>query len=208
MIFKFLKIFSIIFIGLYISGCAQTELGYVKNPEFNQTKFKKILIFANISDLNLAKKTELNFIDEFKSLGINSVSSLNIIPPVKEYNKDELLDIFNQNGIDGILIITLKDVKKDSIYVPPQEQNQQIQIYSRGNFQNYSYTEKYGGFFVTKTSLKFDTVLIDAKTEKIVWRSTADVKDIYLASYDTMVESMAKKIGKSLIKENIVESKK
>jgi len=106
---KYYFVILFLIFAMFLVGCADTTLSTIRNPELSQIKFGKILVVAPFSDIGLRKQTENNFIAKFNLSGMNAISSIQIIPPVKDYNEQELLNILEQNKIDGILVVGLKD---------------------------------------------------------------------------------------------------
>ena len=90
---KHFKQFLLVLVIFYLSGCAWTTLNTIKNLELSQVKFKKLLVVAPFSDIGLRKQTENAFIAQFNLLDVNAISSIELIPPVKNYNEQELLKI-------------------------------------------------------------------------------------------------------------------
>jgi len=113
--FKQLLLVLVIF---YLSGCAWTTLNTIKNPELSQVKFRKLLVVAPFSDIGLRKQTENAFIAQFNLSGVNAISSIELISPVKDYNEQELLKILEQNNIDGVLVVGLQDYWISQVYIP------------------------------------------------------------------------------------------
>lgn len=208
---RYLRALFIIITGLFLFGCARavTSEYDVKNPDFNSITFKKIAVFANFADIGLRKQTEYAFVNKLKNTGVNAVPSIELAPPVKHYTKRELKDIINKNNIDGILIINLEGAWKSRSYIPKM-------YFTNGNFYTYHYpyntygyynknTQVYGGYYIAKPVVKFQISLVDTKSGKTVWISSATTRGNVRAKYDTLVNSLAETTVKKLEKEHIIE---
>ena len=86
---------------MFLVGCADATLSTIRNPELYQIKFGKLLVVAPFSDIGLRKQTEDAFIAKFNSSGVDAISSIQRIPPVKDYNEQELLKILEQDKIES-----------------------------------------------------------------------------------------------------------
>jgi len=200
----FLVVLFLIF-AMFLSGCASTTLSTITNSELSQIKFGKILVVAPFSDIGLRKQTEDAFIAKFNLSGMNAISSIQRIPPVKDYNEQELLKILEQDKIDGILVVGLKDYWTSQSYVPKSSSSRgSASLY--GNSLHYqSYTQEYGGYYISKPNVKFEIRLFDSNSGQVAWLATSRTKGNAFADYNTLANSLAKKVVKMLIEENMLE---
>ena len=202
--FKQLFGLSIVF---YLTGCAfaRTTINTIKNPELSQAKFKKLLVAAPFSDIGLRTQTENAFISQFNLSGINAISSIELIPPVKNYNEDELLNILEQNNIDGVLIVALREYWTSQVYIPRSSLSTG-NVSSYSNFLYYqSYTQEYGGYYISKPRVKFEIRLFDTKSGQVAWLATSFTRGNAFAEYSTLVNSLAEEVVKKLREENLIE---
>jgi hypothetical protein len=190
-----------------LSGCAWawTSVNSIKNPEMSQVRFRKLLVVAPFSDIGLRKQTENAFITQFNMSGIEAIASIKLFPPVKNYTEPELLNILEQNNIDGILIIALQDYWTSQVYVPRGSfSGGSASLY--GNFLYYQgYTQEYGGYYISKPRVKFEIRLFDTKSGQVAWLATSFTKGNGFADYNTLANSLAEEVVKKLIEENIIE---
>ena len=201
---KYYFVILFLIFAMFLVGCADTTLSTIRNPELSQIKFGKILVVAPFSDIGLRKQTENNFIAKFNLSGMNAISSIQIIPPVKDYNEQELLNILEQNKIDGILVVGLKDYWTSQTYVPKSSSSQGTAS-SYGNSLYYrSYTQEYGGYYISKPNVKFEIRLFDSKSGQIAWLVTSVTRGNAFADYNTLANSLAKEVVKRLIEENML----
>ena len=201
---KYYFVILFLIFAMFLVGCADTTLSTIRNPELSQIKFGKILVVAPFSDIGLRKQTENNFIAKFNLSGMNAISSIQIIPPVKDYNEQELLNILEQNKIDGILVVGLKDYWTSQTYVPKSSSSQGTAS-SYGNSLYYrSYTQEYGGYYISKPNITFEIRLFDSKSSQVAWLTSSLTKGNGFADYNTLANSLAKEVVKRLIEENML----
>ena len=189
---------------IYLSGCAWTTLNTIKNPDFFQVKFRKLLVVAPFSDIGLRKQTESAFIAQFNLSGINAISSIEIIPPVKNYDEQELLSILKQNNIDGVLVIALQDYWSSQTYIPKSSLSRgSASLY--GNSLYYrNYTQEHGGYYISKPRVKFEIRLFDSRSGKVAWLATSFTRGNAFANYNTLANSLAQEVVKRLREENVI----
>ncbi|HBY57394.1 MAG TPA: hypothetical protein DEG96_05980 [Candidatus Atribacteria bacterium] len=201
---KYFVLILILIITLWLIGCAKTKLDTVKNPELSHIKFEKILIVAPFTDIGLRRQTENVFVSKFASADMTAVSSLELIPPIKEYTDQELLNILDQNRIDGILTVALKDFWTTKSYVPRSSSTHgSASLY--GNSLYYrSYTQEYGGYYVSKPHVSFETRLFDRQSGQVAWLVSSTTSGNAFADYGNLANSLAKKIVAELKKEKML----
>ncbi|RXG66011.1 hypothetical protein ES695_05115, partial [Candidatus Atribacteria bacterium 1244-E10-H5-B2] len=173
---KYFLIIAFLIFAMFLVGCAKTTLTTIRNPELFQIKFGKILVVAPFSDIDLRKQTEEAFIAKFNLSGVNAISSMQRIPPVKDYSEQELLKILEQDKIDGILVAGLKDYWTSQTYVPKSSSSRgSASLY--GNSLYYrSYTQEYGGYYISKPNVKFEIRLFDSGSGQVAWLATSLTK--------------------------------
>jgi len=201
---KYYFVILFLIFAMFLVGCADTTLSTIRNPELSQIKFGKILVVAPFSDIGLRKQTENNFIAKFNLSGMNAISSIQIIPPVKDYNEQELLNILEQNKIDGILVVGLKDYWTSQSYVPKSSSSQGTASLYGNSLYYRSYTQEYGGYYISKPNVKFEIRLFDSKSGQIAWLVTSVTRGNAFADYNTLANSLAKEVVKRLIEENML----
>jgi len=202
-----LKQVLLVLIVIFLSGCAWTNavttVTTVKNPESYQIDFYKILVFVLLPDIGLRKQTENAFIVQFNLLGFNAIPSIELIPPVKVYSNQELLNIFEKNNIDGILVVGFQDFQTSELYIP-RSYSSYGNASMFGNSLSYqSHTQEYGGFYISRPRVKFEICLYD-KSGQVVWLATSLTRGNAFADYNDLANSLAEEIVKKLIEENII----
>ncbi|MGC8898745.1 MAG: hypothetical protein ACP5ON_11015 [Bacteroidota bacterium] len=201
---RYLKQVLLMLIVLYLSGCAWTTLSTIKNPELSQVKFRKILVVAPFSDIGLRKQTENAFIAQFHLSGVNAISSIELIPPVKEYTEQELLNILQQNNIDGVLVVALQDYWTSQEYIPKSSSTQGSASLYGNSLYYQSYTQEYGGYYISKPRVKFNIRLFERKSGQVAWLATSLTRGNAYADYNTLANSLAKEVVKKFREENVI----
>lgn len=159
------------------------------------------MVFALFPDIGLRKQTENAFIAQFNLTSVNSISAIEIIPPVKNYSDEELLKILDQNKIDGVMVVALQDFWTTNVYIPPSFKTKG----SASSFGNSTFfesqTQQYGGYHFSRPTAKFEIRLFDKKSSQVAWIATSTTKGDVFSDYNTLLKSLAKEVVKKLIKE-------
>jgi PBP1b-binding outer membrane lipoprotein LpoB len=201
---RFFVIILLMLIAVFLIGCASTEISTVRNPELYNTKFENILVVVPFTDIGLRRQTEGIFVSKFNSSDMKALSSLELMPPVKEYSNQELMNILDKNKVDGILTVALKDYWTSESYVPKSSSTQgSANLY--GNSLYYrSYTQQYGGYYVSKPNVSFETRLFDRSSGEVAWLVSSTTSGNAFADYGNLASSLAKKVVSELKKEDML----
>ena len=192
---------------IFILNCATTQVSSVRNPQLSKKTFRTLLVFAVYYDIGMRKLIEYTFTNKLKSKGATSYPSIDLIPPVKDYSKEEIRDILEKYKIDGILIIAFKSYWESQVYIPRSTYSSGSG-YLYGNYFHYKgYTQEFGGFYVSKPRVKFETRLLDVSTGQFAWVATSITAGNAFAGVKTLVDSLADEVVKKLKSENIIKLK-
>jgi PKD repeat protein len=98
----------------------------------------------------------------------------------------------------------LKDYWTSESYVPKSSSTQgSANLY--GNSLYYrSYTQQYGGYYVSKPNVSFETRLFDRKSGEVAWLVSSTTRGNAFADYGNLASSLAKKVVSELKKEEML----
>ncbi|MCM8804825.1 MAG: hypothetical protein NC833_06190 [Candidatus Omnitrophica bacterium] len=208
---KYFKYFLFLTI-LCLSGCAITYLETIKNPEFSQIKkeYKNLLIVFPFSKIKTRKKVEQIFVKEFnRLLNIKAISGIEVFPPFKDYNQQEITEILIKNNIDSALILTFQSCDTKEHYIPQFYSATFGSISQIGNsiyYKNFKYGQS--GYYTYENIVNFEISLFDRETDKIVWLAVSTTEGDEFCNFVDIIKSLADKVAEQLIKEGIIERKK
>lgn len=80
------------------------------NEDYVQRDFSKLLLITGSIDPDTNEKIQ----GQFKKVGIETVTSLKLMPPVKEYSDEEVMEICQKNNIDGIVRVKVTGQEKSN----------------------------------------------------------------------------------------------
>ena len=190
----------LLFLSFFFTSCATTTISSIKNPDIDFSGYKRILVFANIRDIDFRKSLESELVTVFSEYAIDAVSSIELISPVKEYSEDEIKKILSDNLIDGYLSIEVIDSSNVSGYVPQTSYTNYQSQYVNGQLISVPYTTTYGGYAYSYLKSNFEIVLKDVRTGQIAFKATAKSAADDFGNMKNMAKSVSKKIGEEYIK--------
>jgi len=97
-------IFASFFIASFLfSGCASTNLASSTDPDYVGKSFKKIVVFADTTDLEIRTKVENTFVQNAKDNNYNAVSWLQLFPATRQHTDSSDDAVLQANGADGFI---------------------------------------------------------------------------------------------------------
>jgi hypothetical protein len=177
-------------IGL-LAGCASTHITAFKDPDFVGRSFHRILVVAPFSDMEYRDTAEKNFVFWLSQFSIEAISSIQKMPPTRNYSDEDYNKILLKNNIEAVLVITLTDAFTSETYVPGSSRTD-ANATLMGNYIQYSsQTSQSPGYFISKPRVKFELRLFDVATGKTAWIASSFTKGNALAGFGTLMNSLA-----------------
>lgn len=110
-------IFMVAIVVAVMPCLAQKEIksihGYAKmfvNADHTPRTFSKLLLITASIDEETNEKIKA----QFAKAGIETITSLEVMPPVKEYSDDDVQKICERNGVDGIVRVKVTGQEKSN----------------------------------------------------------------------------------------------
>jgi len=197
---SFIKTVSVVcFIALFYS-CTSTLLtsSWTKEGYTAQT-YKKILVFAIASKTSSRASVENAMVAEFRKQGYNASSSLSVFPdspnmpaPDQMIPKEQLAQKLKDNHVDGLLVLSLLDVKKEEVYVQGQTYTEPQTVYHpNGYYNRYNgyYGDYYGyystvyntvtepGYYEEQTTYYLESNFYNVAQAGLVWSGQSEAVD-------------------------------
>jgi hypothetical protein len=188
---------------LLFSACATTAMVSVRDLDFKTTSYRSILVISTFSDLMFKKNIEY-WLGYYLQKKVEVFTGIDLLPPTRTYSEDEINEKLRTNGIEAILIASLKDFWESEYYVP-QSRISSGSASVVGNVITYSNRETtVGGYAVSKPRVTFECRLIDAKTGRCAWLASTLTKGNALAGFSTLANSLAYSIASKLWSDGIL----
>jgi len=161
---------------------------YLKNNLLDTYKY------GDTCDIDYRKTIEEDLVSAFFKVGINAVSSIEIVSPLKNYTNLELNKIYSDNNIDCILSVAVIDANEMSEYIPQQTYTNYRSEYQNGQLISVPYSTLSGGYSVSYPKASFEIKIKDLKTGELALKSTANSEGDEFSDMKTISKSLTKKI--------------
>ncbi|MGQ9844450.1 MAG: hypothetical protein ACUVRK_12945 [Spirochaetota bacterium] len=190
--------------GVRVDGTSYTD------PSFNKNSINKILVYANVHDYAYREEIETAFVKYIVryKYDCTAVMSKDIIPRTREFTKEQIITILKNNGIDAVLIFSIKDsgYYNQSITVN-QPYRTSGNIYRSGNNYYYDATTDGGPqtYNYSKPYLLADVDIFDVKTGIKIWTAQFDAGgNAFANTNDALIKTITETI-KKMAKDGIVQ---
>ena len=191
-----------------LAACSTTSLTSRWNdPQYQGPALSKILVIGIFKDDTRRRQFEQEFsqlITQGERTGIASYSEM---PDLKNADeKEEVLEVVNKTGADGVLIVTFQGVSKEQREVPPTVDYVPTMGFGYGMYSYYGmgYSTVYRpGYTVTDKIVRLDIKLFDVKTEKMVWAGKSE--SFNPSSAQSVIKELAKLVIDDMKKSGIVK---
>ncbi len=161
--------------GVLIMACAGTKLTQTWVDDAHRGKpVSDILVIAVTYKEEVRHSFEDKFVAQLKALGVEAVSSAEVIPmpPDLKLEKEQILKVVNKFENDAVIITHMAGVEEKETYSPPSQSDTGFYGYYDGLILS-----KDPGFYKTRTFVRLVTNLYDVKTEKLIWSGQSETKD-------------------------------
>ncbi len=183
---KFIKKISVslvlIIIACMISCSTISISGDWKDVKYKPLPLKKIIVIAMFKNLPNQTAVENKIVSYLKAAGTDAIPSLSIIGPEKKYKYEDMESRFKAKGIDGILIIKLKNINTKEKYVQGSiESVPDIYETPYYGFYSSSYREIYEpGHFEETDYVSLDCMMYANNTDKLIWMAQLRLIENYI----------------------------
>jgi len=191
--------------GVLIIACGGTKLNTTKVDEARLGKpVSDILVIAITYEKELRHSFEDKFVAQFKTAGIEAVSSADVIPisEKQQLEKDAILKAVNKFENDAVIIIHMVGVEEKEIITRSPSSG-------RGYYGHYLWA--YGnthqpGYSSTRITVRLATNLYDVKTEKLIWSGKSET--LRPDSVNQIIDDVIKVVIQDLQKNKLLPPKK
>ena len=207
-----IKYFLISVLIIFIVGCASTKMTSFKDPDYQNTEFKRILVVANTSDLEDRQKLESKMVEAFTEIGVYALESYKLFPPTRELTDEQKVDLLLKNNIDSFISISVGESGVSAVYIPQTSSTTKTE----GNVNVYGNTARYkekstttyqGGYTVHKPWAQFETKLYDVSNGRMAWIASSFTGGNAYANRNTVINSYCGKTVDKLIEDKLVLEK-
>jgi len=165
-------------VALTLTSCGpKTRLSAVWVAEVTQPMESVIILAIDASPAG-RRKYEDAFVATLQERGMKAVQSYMVLPLDGELSEDVLRAAIVQGGYDSAIATRLLAIDQNQVYVPPTEY---VTMGGYGGLYGY-YGRGYAvqqtpGYIKTNTTVRLETHIYDADSEKLIWAAHSDTFD-------------------------------
>jgi hypothetical protein len=175
---------TFIIVFMMLNSCSTTSTvitGTWNNDTINQ-RYDHILVAALSENVAIKSTLEEDLAAKLEEEGIKVTKSIDVMPPklIEDDNqKKKILENIQQEGVNGILTISLLDQQTETRYIPggyDYAPGSRFGYYSNfWSYYDYWYPRfQADGYYATNRTYFIETNLYDAGTENLVWSTQSE----------------------------------
>jgi hypothetical protein len=201
---------GIIFFSLAFFLCAFTNSNMVsfKDPDFVGKIYNKILIVVNISDSDFKDQLEKTIQNKLSKKGVESLTSMKVLPPIRKFSDEEIPDILNRNKIQGVLVTNILSYEEDEKDFKPSALMSTGTTYSYTNlFHTDSRPRIISGYNVQNLNIQCHFDFVDVNSGILAWiaESKTNASGIFYTNQKSIVNYVSDTIVNRLFEDQIVK---
>lgn len=186
-----------------------------RNPGYEQTVFKRLLVIVVASNPTNRQTFEDELASAIAAQGGTAAPSYTMLPEGEQVSEEQLYEIIQREGVDGVVLTRLLSIDKDTSYTPPKKYNKpRTRYYPAAPGWGYGYGGYYGwygttyaevhepGQLDTNTTLRLETNLYSVATNDLVW--TGQSETIEPESLDAVRTSITNAVAAKLKSEGFL----
>jgi hypothetical protein len=185
-------------------GCTSTSLVTRKSENVTGGPFKKIAVLGYFNSQKDRTTFESLVVRALDEKGCDAVSSLDVMKHGVGYTKQEMEEIFVQEGFDAVLILRISDVQEVRTDIPENY------YFSMEPFL-YTWYPYWtdgmglmirGGYHEKHDAVHVEGGLFSLQTEKMLWLAQSETKRA--STIEELADSLGPVIARKLLKDNLI----
>jgi len=201
---------------ILVAGCSSANktviTGAWNNPDHEIEDFAKILVLGISENQSSRAVVEQTVVDELVLEGFTAVTaSQNFTPQELTAMKDDhdlAKKRLEEIGVDGILIMSVLDVREETYYVPGTTSYYPTASYPYyGGYYGYwgrTYTTVSSpGYYEQTVSIFLESNLYDLESDVLVWSAQSKTQDP--SSVQALADNFARVLVDELIKDKVIK---
>jgi hypothetical protein len=160
---------------LALAACASTEFKNTwKAPDAAPLSVKRgdvVVTMVMSKEETIRRSGEDQLGDELRQLGLRPISSYTLIPTPLIDDRARSEAVIRSSGAVAVFVVRPIAINKEQRYVPT--------TYVRpgpgfGPFYAEGWGSAYGGYYVSDTVVKLETLVFDLKQDKLIWTGQSE----------------------------------
>lgn len=191
---------------LMVSGCVVSLTSY-KDPNYADKILTKILVVASIQDLQTRMMAEKTFVNSFTKKNIVCVSSMDIIPPTRQLDADQISTIIIEQGFDSVMILNLIDFYTTTTHIEGSTNTSGNASVYGNNIYHSENTYKNPGYDLEQLTFKVDIKIYDSSNGNVIWIANSTVQGNAYDTLQTMIPALSSTVISKMKTDGLISYK-
>ncbi len=188
---KMLGIMMLLILVIGITGCTNSSIDSMVDPELVNIKYDRLLVFSPFEDFKLRKNVEDNIAEHLET---EVFKSYELFPPTREYSQNDMQKKLKELGISGLLTIVVTGADYNSSYYTTSKQGNTT-VYGNSLY----YTETGGQTYkYDKPIVSLEAKILDINYGIFSWISSVESSGGAVFDLMDMVSVSGETINKQL----------
>jgi hypothetical protein len=145
-----------------------TDVESFTDPDYQGYQPRKVMIVVESENQEMRSEIEERLTKALEKKGVAVVTNRRVFPPTRQYSAEEKLKVFEAQGIDSALIVTVGASASSVMQVATQTYGT-MQVNSSGNSAYGSGNATSYGIYSAKSKAQFSAVLLDIIQNRAAW---------------------------------------
>ena len=183
-----------ILLAILLAGCVtaptiHTEVTHSWETHSYQGKLANLLVISHAADPWIREKVESIMARDLEKQGLHATASSNIMPADEKINRKTVGLVMSGKDFDGVLVLRLLDVNRNTIYIQPSEDSSLWDSFDEDAPVIFS-----PGYVEHISVISIGAKLYEAASKRLVWSVHTQT-----ANYDT-VNELVRSVSHEVIK--------
>ena len=152
-----------------------TDVESYTDPDYQGYQPKKVMIVVENAGQETRSEIEERLTKALEKKGVSVVINRRLFPPTRQYSAEEKLKVFETQGIDAALIVTI-GASASSVMQMATQTYGTMQVNSYGNSAYGSGNATSYNIYSAKSKAEFSAVLLDITQNRAAWYADVLVK--------------------------------
>lgn len=166
---------ALLLIGGEAMAFRSTDVESYTDPDYQGYQPKKVMIVVETGNQEMRGEIEERLTHELEKKGIATVLNRRLFPPTRAYTAEEKMKIFETQGIDSALVVTIGATASSVMQVATQTYGT-MQVNAVGNSAYGSGNATSYGIYSARSKAQFSAVLLDVVENRAAWYADVLVK--------------------------------
>ena len=186
------------------AACATTQVTSIVDPEFRGRSYGTLMVFVDFQDLALRQVAEGRFQANLTALGTETVRSIDLFFPGREYSLEQAQQIISDSGIEAVLVAASSDAGTTTAWIPALTTTRSAAAVTSDGAAATAASTTSGGYYLNRPWASFEAALHDMTTGEVVWLASMASRGNAFADWEDLTRSMVRETWIRLADDGVI----